>query len=271
MSIISAYPQDKHEFKKSIYSSEIDCDNPFTYYGKNYNVESLLESAEREVDIEKYRTIIRNGNISALEKPYLNDLQLGVLTIKELKLFRNMFYAIKGFIFSDDELTKYFNQFSWYSPKTKKIVFSNLETIAIEKIKIFESSSTVKCDFIDKDTIWEQFNGGADQRGFILKLFNDTKFEYIPSETINRIVKINGTWTISANKLVLTIETENVLFGGFIADHPNTPYIDKATSVTIKYEKPLKVLLPLNESKWNLNSSEKWLKIGSNDCYLSKK
>lgn len=269
MSIKSVDSQDNHEFKKNIYSSEIDCDYPFTYYGKNYNVESLLESAEEEVDLEKYRTIIRNGNISSLEKPHLNDLQLGVLTKTELKLFRNIFYAIKGFIFSDDELTKYFNQFSWYSPKTKNVVFSNLETIAIETIKIFESSSTVKYDFIDKDTIWEQFNGGADQRGFILKLSNNSRFEYIPAETINRIVKINGTWNISANKLELTIETENVLFGGFIADHPNTPYIDKATSVTIKYEKPLKVLLPLNESKWSLNSSKKWMKIGSNDCYLS--
>lgn len=269
ISIVLIYSQSDHEFIQNTYSSEIDCEYPFTYDGEFFNVENLLKFSEEEIDLEKYRTIIRNGDISSLDKPYLNDLQLGVLTKTELKLFRNLFYAINGYIFSDEELTKYFSQFSWYNPKTKNINFTDLEDTAIKKIKLFEAASSIEYDYGDKDIIWEEFNGGSDQRGFLLKLNKNHTFEYIPNQNINRVVKIIGTWSISFNKIKLSIEKEYVLFGGFIADHPNTPYIDKGTSVTINYERPLEILLPLNKSEWNLDWNAKWIKIGSADCYIS--
>ena len=83
------------EFKKNKYSTEIDCEDPFPFI----NVSEYLKSAEREIDLEQYKTVIRNGDINAIEKPYLNDLQLGALTTVELKLFRNLFYAKKGLFF----------------------------------------------------------------------------------------------------------------------------------------------------------------------------
>lgn len=267
LSATSLYYSHSNEVNR--YSKEIDCDYPLSD-----EISTWLKRAEADVDLEKYKTIIRNGDISAIERPYLNDLQLGVLSKTELKLFRNLFYAKKGFIFSDDELSKYYSQFEWYTPTTKNVNFTDLEQSAIDRIKIFESESTIEYDYENRNIIWEQWNGGADQRGFLLKLNKDKTFEFIPNQGINRLIKIEGTWSISKNKIILSVEKEFVYFGGYIADHPNTPYIDKATPGIITFEKPIKITLPLNETdvdkEYNLTWSEQWIMLGSTECYISE-
>lgn len=253
----------------SKYSKELDCEYPFSGETSKW-----LQRAEDDIDLEKYKTIIRNGDISAIEKPYLNDLQLGVLSKTELKLLRNLFYAKKGYIFQDPELEKYFSQFKWYHPTNKEVAFTDLEQSAIERIKLFESDSTIKYAYENRSIIWEQWNGGADQRGFLLKLNKDKTFEFIPGQSINRLIKINGTWKVSNNKILLSVKSESVYFGGYIADHPNTPYINKATSGTITFDTPITITLPLNETdvdkKNNFTWSEKWMMLGSTECYMSK-
>ena len=252
----------------SKYSKEIDC-----LYPQTYGIPEFFQPLKYDFDLEKYKVIIRNGDISVLEMPYLNDLQLGALSKTELKLFRNMFYAKKGYNFSDEELEKYFRQFDWYKPTAKNITFTDLEQTAINRIKLFESESTVKYDYQDRDIVWEEWNGGADQRGSLLKLNKDKTFVYKPAEGMNRLKYIYGKWSISNNKIILSVESEKVYFGGYIAEHPNTPYIDKATVGVITFEKPINITLPLNESdaykQYNFTWSEKWLKIGSSDYYIS--
>lgn len=262
LSIISSiYSQN---FEKNKYSTEIDCEYPFTYQQAE-----RLKSAAEDIDLLRYKTIIRNGIIEEIEKPYLNDLQLGVLTKTELKLFRNIFYAKKGYIFADEDLTKYFNQFEWYKPKTKDVIFTDLEKTAINRIKRFENEGTVKYNFEGADIVWEVWNGGADQRGPLFKLNKDRTFEYTPSQTINRLKKIQGKWSIENNRLILLAETEEVIFGGY----DNYDNIVKGTPVCIQYKAPVKISLPLNESeadkKYNLTWSKNWIKIGSADCYFS--
>lgn len=258
-----AYSQN-NEISK--YVKELECEYPY-----RYNVTSYLESAGELIDLERYRTIIRNGDISAIEKPYLNDLQLGALSKTELKLFRNLFYAKKGYIFSDKELEKFFKQFDWYEAKSKDVKFSNLEESAINRIKIFEADSTVKYESENRSIVWETWNGGADQRGPLLKLNKDKTFEYIPWQTINRVTAIKGSWLVANNKIVLSVESEELLFGGYVTE--DARYIKNGSPVVIQYKNPLKITLPLNESqapkKYNLNWSEKWLMIGSCDCYIS--
>ena len=72
------------------------------------------------------------------------------------------------------------------------------------------------------------------------------------------------------NKLILLVETEAVVFGGY-DDYYN---IIKGSLVNIQYNEPLRLTLPLNKSevaeKYNLTWSDSWLMIGSADCYLSK-
>ena len=257
------------EIFENKYSSELGSEEPMPY-----RVSEFLKWAEEDIDLLKYKTIIRNGIIEEIETPYLNDLKLGTLSKTELKLLRNLFYAKKGYIFNDDDLTKFFSQFDWYKPKTKEVTFSDLEKAAINRIKIFETESTVKYDYEDKNIIWETWNGGADQRGPLLKLNKDKSFKYIPSQSINRIESITGTWETKNNKIVLYVYTENILLGGYVAFHPNTPYIDQANPASIKFSEPIKISLPLNESeaykKYNFTWSEKWIMIGSSDCYISR-
>ena len=252
-------------FEKNKYSKEIDCEYPYTY--QSYE---RIKSAEIEIDLLRYKTIIRNGIIEEIEIPYLNDLQLGVLTKTELKLFRNMFYAKKGYIFSDEDLTKYFMQFEWYKPKSKQITFTDLETAAINKIKIFENESSSTYDYAGKSIVWEEWYGGANERGPLYKLNKDYTFEYVPAQTINRLKKLQGKWTIEKNKLILLVETETAIFGGFY----NYEDFVNGTPVNIQYQELVKITLPLNESeadkKYNLTWSEKWIKIGSADCYISQ-
>lgn len=245
----------------SKYSKEIDCEYPETY-----DVSGYLKSASDRIDLEKYKTVIRNGDISAIEKPYLDDFQLGALSKTELRLFRNLIFAKKGYIFSDKELEKFYKQFDWYKPTTRNVTFTDLEQTAIDRIKRFESESSIKYDYEEKDIVWEEWTHGADQRGFKLKLNKDKSFEFEPSGVINRLKKLSGTWSIENNKIVLLVKSENVLFGGYVATHPNTPYIDKATPVIISYENPIKIIFPLNDSDWN----DGWIMIGTGDCYISK-
>ncbi len=251
------------------YSKEIGIDYPLTYNPNNFNKQS-----KRNIDLLQYKTIIRNGLIEELENLSLNDLCLGALSNTELKLLRNMYYAKKGYVFNDVELTSYYKQFSWYKPKNKNVNFTDSENYAINKIKLFESDSTVSYSFENQTVTWEVFMGGADQRGALLKLKNDKTFIYTPSQTINRITNIEGTWSISNNKIVLKVLKENVIFGGYIMDHPNTPYMDKGNSVTIIYNEPVNIMLPLNESEiykqYKFSFADKWLKIGSEDCFITK-
>ena len=262
MTTISLFSQN---FEKNKYSTEINCEYPFTY-----DASRRIETAEKDIDLLRYKTIIRNGIIEEIEKPYLNDLQLGALTKTELKLFRNLFYAKKGYIFNDEELTKYFKQFPWYNPQSKNITFTDLENAAINKIKIFEAESTITYNFEKENIIWEAWNGGANERGPLLKLNKDTSFEYIPGQTINRLKKVKGKWSISNNKLILMAESEEAIFGGY--DHYDS--FKNGTPVIIKYGDPVKITLPINESpaykNYNLNWSDKWLMIGSSDYYISK-
>lgn len=266
--ISCAWAQNNHHFEKNKYSTDINCDYPL-----GYDVQRYLNSAEKNIDLEKYRTIISNGDIDAIENPYLDDLQLGVLNKTELKLFRNMFFAKKGYIFTDDELTKYFNQFKWYEPKSKDVTFTDREQSAIDRIKLFEADATVNYEFEKKSVLWECFNGGADQRGPLLKLNKDKTFEYTPAATINRVQNVCGTWNIANNKIVLSVKSENVFFGGYVADD-TTPYIKNGTPVSIVYNQPIIITLPINKSetfeKYNFKFGESWIRIGSGDWYISR-
>lgn len=202
--------------------------------------------------------------------PYMGTMLYNQITKTELKLFRNLFYAKKGYIFNDEELTKYFKQFPWYKPQSKNISFTDLENTAINRIRIFEADSTSKYEFGNENIIWEVWNGGANERGPLLKLNRDSSFEYTTGQTINRLKKVKGNWSISNNKIILIVESEEAIFGGY----DNYDTFQNGTSVKIQYIEPVKITLPINESesykKYNLNWTDKWLMIGSSDYYISK-
>ena len=72
----------------------------------------------------------------------LQDLEavkkLNSLSEEQLRLLRNSVYARHGYKFNSSDLTKYFSQFSWYSPKTKDVELSFVEQQNIQWIKSLE-------------------------------------------------------------------------------------------------------------------------------------
>lgn len=58
----------------------------------------------------------------------------------DLKVMRNEIYARHGYIFKTDEIKRYFNQQSWYTPKHDNVesLLSDLEKKNIHFIKSYE-------------------------------------------------------------------------------------------------------------------------------------
>lgn len=211
------------------------------------------------------KTVIGNGDVSYFDFCYVNDIQLGVLSKDELILLRNMIYAKYGYIFEKKELSEYFSYFDWYSigSDNKKIVVSTREEYLLKKIENFETPKFLEYPFNGKNTICQEFNGGADQAGSKLLLNKDGTFLYKMSEGISRVTEFKGNWKYDNKKLILLLLEQNMIFGGFIHSHPNTPYIENGINSTVKYEKGIQVILPIQESKNYYNDNKQWIKIGS--------
>lgn len=118
----------------------------------------------------------------------------------------------------------------------------------------------------DFNVVWKEFNGGANQRPCILALNADGTFSYEPDGAKNRVRKITGTWNIENNKIALFAEKEYALFGGFFLDDP-VPYLTGGSNVTITYETPIKILLPIKNAAAVFGQDTEWLKIGSRLFY----
>ncbi len=263
--ISDIYAGSEHEFEKNRYSTELNCEDPATLTDIEYDV--LM------IDLERYKTIIRNGNIAALEDAiehrYINDMQLGVLNKTELKILRNMVYAKKGYIFQDENLIKYFKNFSWYEPKTKEVSFSASEDRLLERIRFFEADSSYKYPYKGKNAAVEYWNGGADQTAPVLKLNKDTTFVFLFMEDSCRISRMEGKWGLVKNKIILKAETLNVYFGGWYQDDPVCTSLENATSAVITYKNPVKITLPLNIPKNDLAELD-YLLIGSMYCRIKE-
>ena len=232
------------------------------------NVAYYQYFANMETDLERYKSYIANGDLAFINYPYLNDLLLGTLNNQELRLFRNMIYAAKGYIFDDEALTEYFSKFDWYIPKSKNILLSPQEERCVNQISAFEKQNNSFFEFPNQDIILEQFNGGADQKGCIIKLNKNKTFEYTPSETINRVKKITGLWNISHGKINLEVQNMTLLLGGYISAHPTTPYITEGYLVTQNYIKPIIIHLPMEDTNPLYDNHKKWIRIGNNlFCY----
>ena len=50
------------------------------------------------------------------DKILVEEQYLRLLTLKQLRIFRNAFYARRGFDFCGGELGRFFSQFRWYRP-----------------------------------------------------------------------------------------------------------------------------------------------------------
>lgn len=105
--------------------------------------------SEEEIDIS---LSLKNLNFNLNE--LFDVIELNKLDSKELAILRNSIYAKHGYIFSTEEVSEYFSQFSWYTPLSKD-VGQKLTDIDKENIKniiaIEKKSSIIKNSKEDKN------------------------------------------------------------------------------------------------------------------------
>lgn len=258
---INLYSQ-SHKYSKEFFADKI---LPLTAKTHEY-----IDFSYSEIDLLLYKTVIRNGDIQFLESRYLSDLQLGVLNKNELRVLRNMYFAKKGYIFSDEELTDYYKQFEWYKPTTKTITFTDLEERAINRIKKFENTSLTDLEYSNNSFKLREFTGGADQAGITFKMNKDGSFEYYGRENLSRLRKLCGTWQYKDKKLILYVQKETALLGGYIAADAIGYYLTDTKESEMTFDEDIRIELPVSKSEYKENYGIDCIDVGSLAYFLEE-
>ena len=85
----------------------------------------LLETSIALASVYNLENLEATKNLNSLKK-------------EQLRFLRNSIYARHGYKFSSADLTKFFAQFPWYSPKTKNVNLSEVEQQNIQWIQYLE-------------------------------------------------------------------------------------------------------------------------------------
>ena len=230
-----------------------------------------VSTRNEEFDFWRLKTVIYNGDIDFVEKYYPCNEHFGVLSQEELSLLRNLIYAKHGYNFKNEEIQNFFKKFSWYKPSDNNdVILSNREEIIINDIKNFEKPDVINFFENKKSYIIEQFNGGADQRGFVLTLNKDGSFYYKPAQGVNRLKCFEGKWEAENGYLNLAVEKEVLLFGGYITCDPNTPFFSETHDVYVSFKNNPIIKLPVQAGREYYKSDLPWIKIGFFDCQVKK-
>ena len=86
------------------------------------------------------------SNCSTCSRVVLNENQLNRKSLEELALLRNEILARKGYVFSTEKYSRYFESQNWYKPvqSNSKIRLSEIENRNIEIIKQLETREKTK-------------------------------------------------------------------------------------------------------------------------------
>lgn len=105
------------------------------FFGYHPNVSSKVE---KNADDE---TLIEKTYYDWLCQRRVTESDLEGKSKEELRIMRNYIFARHGYIFKSKDLKKYFKQFDWYSPKSKKIP-SDLNQIELDNMSFIKSYET---------------------------------------------------------------------------------------------------------------------------------
>lgn len=221
------------------------------------------------------QTVIANGNLELLDPARTTDVQLGVLSVAELRLLRNTVFALHGYIFSSTDLDQHFRAFPWYTPTKANVddLLSSIEKGLIERIKVFETPSPGLHATGQKELIgtWKEFTGGADQDGIIIRLNANGQFIYSSDLwPTHRTSKLTGTWKFADSRIVLDVAEQDLLFGGHYVLEPDAIGIEDGISAKILYNHNFTVRLPVQSSQGMPgypDESGTWKRIGSTVFY----
>jgi hypothetical protein len=81
------------------------------------------------------RVIIPDSNSRTITNMEINDLDA-----LELRLARNEIFARKGYIFKNQQLRNWFEQFDWYAPTRENVTLNDVELGNVDRLKIAEEN-----------------------------------------------------------------------------------------------------------------------------------
>jgi hypothetical protein len=203
-----------------------------------------------------------------------HELDLAVLSKKDLRLLRNAIYARHGLIFKSWDLQDWFSRFPWYKPEyanvDDKLTWN--DKMNISKIQTYENPvpnrNVTAADLVG---YWE--GGFPIPAGSVdyLEIYADSTIEFGYNSMNPRAAYMTkGTYRIEDGYLVVMITEQNLVLGGYFMEAWGSTSNDTGNpkKCRLVYDKPVRAVFPVGEmnetfhewtiKNWSLGSSRKF-------------
>jgi hypothetical protein len=198
------------------------------------------------------KRVVYNGFIQLLDSE-IPDSALAILSKEELRRLRNTIYAKYGMTFQSADLTKHFQQFSWYSPKSSNVEgqLKEVDKVNIENIQAFENAvpnpKVTKKDLVGKYIEWFPVPSWSPE----LEINTNNTIE---KRRWDNEDNWTGTYKIENGFLVVLVTEQGV--SDYYSKLANWQWPDGVTydNGKITYRVPIKMIFPVGDlTKLNLN------------------
>ena len=100
--------------------------------GENSSSDSGVNRVAEEKEVSFYHSIVNKNDYSRLQKK-ITEKDVVELSISQLRLLRNYYFARKGYRFETEDLKRYFSKYEWYKAEYS---LSEIELNDVEKENI---------------------------------------------------------------------------------------------------------------------------------------
>lgn len=211
--------------------------------------------------------IIYEGQKDLLKKELI-DLNLLILSLKELEILKNSIYAQYGLTFKNTDLTNTFKKFNWYFPSKDSVdkLLTNTDKKNLDKISQFMPPLINKeLDKVKLIGVWHELPmlpaGWADKIIF----FNNNTFRYDFNEMdqIKRIISMSGYYNIFLNRLTLYAIKRKIIRGGTIIKNNDFYEFKNAITIDETLTAPIIYTFPIGTISYDKENLKDSIKIGT--------
>jgi hypothetical protein len=182
-----------------------------------------------------------------------HDLDIAVLSKKDLRLLRNAIYARRGLIFKSRDLQDWFSRFPWYKPEyasvDDKLTWNDKANISM--IQTYENPvpnrNVAAADLIGD---WQGGFPAAAGSSNDLKIHADGTIEFGYNSMAPRVAYMTkGTYRIEDGYLVVMITEQSLVLGGYFMEGWGSVFNDigNPKKCRLVYDKPVRAVFPVGE------------------------
>jgi hypothetical protein len=181
-----------------------------------------------------------------------HELDIAVLSKKDLRLLRNAIYARRGMVFKSEDLQRWFSRFPWYKPQFADVddKLTWQDKVNIRMIQTYENAEPNR-NVTAADLIGEWQGGFPSPAGDVnnVSIRADGTIEFGYNTMGPKAVRVTkGTYRIENGYLVVMIAEQTVALGGYFLEEGSTAgAIGNETQCTLIYTKPVRAVLPVGE------------------------